>query len=120
MIGFEYDEKTFLGVRWKVILSGNDFTLKTSEVRGGIPVMVYENDEYGMIAFVYINDPIDIVIPREKYNSFLEKIKKYSLIGKPLLLYIGEKYKNLCSEWNNRNNTLYELDVFIRNELNYK
>jgi hypothetical protein len=116
MIGFDYDEKTFLGVTWKVILSGNDFTLKTGEVRGGIPVMVYKNDEYGMIALVYINDPIDIDIPKKNYNGILVEIKKQSLIGKPLLLYIDEKYKDLCSKWNNGNNTLYKLNDFLSKE----
>ena len=118
MIGFDYDEKIFLGVKWKVILSGNDFSLKTGEVRGGIPVMVYKNDEYGMIAFVYINDPIDIVIPKENYNSILAEIKNHSLIGKPLLLYIDDKDKDLYAEWNNGNNTIYKLDVFLRKEFN--
>jgi len=117
MIGFDYGEKTFLGITWKVIISGNDFTLKTDEVKGGIPIMVYKSDEYGMIAFVYINDPIDIPIPKENFNSILAEIKNHSLIGKPLLLYIDEKYKDLCSEWNNRNNTLYKLDVFLKKNL---
>jgi hypothetical protein len=112
MIGFEYGTKKLFGINWNVTLSGNDFSVNTGEVRGGIPIYVYQNTEFGTLAFAYIENPENIKIKEERYNDVLDEIHRKDISGKPILIYYDEKYKDSCSEWNNKNNTLYLLNEF--------
>jgi hypothetical protein len=112
MVGFDYGEKYLFGVNWKIILSGNDFSVKTNEVNGGIPIFVYQNEKYGMIAFAYIEYPEKININETYYQKILNEIHSKTNDGKPILIYENEKYISFYSEWNEKNNTIYKLEDF--------
>jgi hypothetical protein len=77
----------------------------------GCLVDVFNNTEIGKIALLYVR-PNEIRVYSTSYNILLEKIHNKWLTNEPFIIFNDNKYKQICSEWNNSSNTVCMKDDF--------
>jgi len=122
MIGIPQGTDVLFGITWKKYFSGhdlseyNDSSKKIGEVNSGLTVTVYENSQYGLIAF-----SVDALnqIRIEDINKALDMIKQKTDMNRPYIIYCDVNHKSLYSQWNNGNNTIILLKDFY-NEIGGK
>jgi hypothetical protein len=100
--------KIILGKEWKHTIEQlpNDVNSEN-----GCLLDVFFNNEFGKFAALYITRPEDIGINSD-YEKLLFEIKRKWQDNIPYIIYADEKYKEICSEWNNSSNTVCIKDDF--------
>jgi hypothetical protein len=77
----------------------------------GCLLNVFFNMEFGKFATLYI-EPENIEINSSNNKMYLEEIKNKWKENLPYIIYDDNKYKQICTEWNNSLNTVCSKDDF--------